>query len=273
MEKVRRLEPLPETKRELFLLSGNKCAFPSCEQILLNQFGHFIGEICHIEAAKSGGERFNPNQTNEERRHISNLVLMCPTHHEVTDNVQKYPVRKMQEIKRLHESKAYSGNGLTSSDAESFIDSTFIYEPVSLKNVNVLPTHEFGVSSDEIINTVNDLIKIIARVPRQTRSLLAHCILSSSGEYYLEFDPREIRTRLRIRDEEVMSHAAILQRFDLMSDVDNDEYPHALRQYVISPDRNDDQVWFLIMLREKGLSNPRLLLDIIENLNFIHLEA
>lgn len=71
MEKVRRLEPLPETKRQLFLLSGNKCAFPGCEQILLDQFGHFIGEICHIEAANEGGERFNPHQTNEQRRHIS----------------------------------------------------------------------------------------------------------------------------------------------------------------------------------------------------------
>lgn len=46
--------------------------------------GNFIGQICHIEAAEEGGERFNPNMTNEERRAFDNLMLMCYEHHVVT---------------------------------------------------------------------------------------------------------------------------------------------------------------------------------------------
>lgn len=273
MEKVRRLEPLPETKRQLFLLSGNKCAFPGCEQILLDQFGHFIGEICHIEAANEGGERFNPHQTNEQRRHISNLVLMCPTHHGVTDNISEFPVSRMQEIKSTHESKAITGNGLTSSQVETFVDATFVNAPPLLVNVNELPLDDYGLTSDEIINSVNLLIQVISRIPRQTRSLYAHCILSSFGDDYLEFEPREVRNRLGITDNVVIEHAALLQRYGLMSDVDNDDYPHRLSQGIISPQRDDSQIWFLIMLREKYSSRPQMLLDIIENLNFVHLET
>lgn len=70
MEIVKRLEPLTSTKRALYLLSRNECAFPHCKQLMVDRFGHFIGEICHIEAANKEGERFNPQQSNEERRHI-----------------------------------------------------------------------------------------------------------------------------------------------------------------------------------------------------------
>jgi hypothetical protein len=272
MEKVRRLEPLPETKRKLFLLSGNKCAFPGCEQILLDKFEHFIGEICHIEAANGGGERFNLNQTNEQRRDISNLVLMCRNHHGVTNNVSEYLVSRMQEIKFSHESKAYSGNGLTSSDAETFIDATFVNAVPELNNVNGLPLNDFGLGSDEIINSVNSLIQVISKIPRQTRSLYAHCILASFGDDYLEFDPREVRNRVKTTDNVFIEHAALLQRYGLMSDVDNDEYPHRLSQYITSPQTDDNQTWFLIMLRDECSVKPGLILDIMENLNFVHLE-
>ncbi len=273
MEKVRRLEPLPETKRELFLLSGNKCAFPGCEQLMLDQFGHFIGQICHIEAANIGGERFNPSQTNEQRRHISNLVLMCPTHHGVTNNVQQYPVSKMKEIKREHESKAYIGNGLTASDADTFIDSTFSNIVNLLNNVEELHLSEYGFTNSEMINSVNDFIAAIARVPRQTRSLYAHCILSSHGDDYLEFDPREITIRLGISNQIFITNSSILKRYGFLSDIDNDEYPHGVRQYLISPTKDDNHIWFLMMVRDKYLTNPNQLLDIFENLNFIHIES
>ncbi|MFB2846121.1 hypothetical protein ACE1BG_07520 [Aeromonas veronii] len=273
MEKVRRLEPLPETKRQLFLLSGNKCAFPGCEQIMLDQFGHFIGQICHIESANVGGQRFNASQSNEQRRHISNLVLMCPTHHGVTNNVQQFPVSKLKKIKEVHESKAFMGNGLIASDAETFVDSTFSNNVNLISNVNELPLYNYGFTSAEIIGAVNNFITILSRVPRLTRSFYAHCIMSSHGDDNLEFDPREIAIRLRISEQIVIANSAILQRFGLLSEVDSDNYPHTLRQYVISPTKDDNHIWFLLMVRNKYLSNPMQILDIFENLNFVHLES
>ncbi|QED48347.1 hypothetical protein FSZ17_14485 [Cytobacillus dafuensis] len=50
-------------------------AFPSCKKTILNDTGNFVGQVCHIEAAMPGGERFNPNQTNGERRAFSNLIF------------------------------------------------------------------------------------------------------------------------------------------------------------------------------------------------------
>ena len=274
MQKVKRLEPLPETKRQLFLLSRNKCAFANCEQILLDQSGHFIGEICHIEAANKGGERFNPSQTNEERRHISNLLLMCPTHHGVTNNFKEYPVSRMKEIKCQHEGKAYAGQELTYRESECFIDSSFVDAIPILNNIDELPLTEYNLTSNEIINSVNNFIQTISNVPRKTRSLYAYCILCSFGDDYLEFDPREVRNRLGITDDIFLEHAGVLQRYRLLSEIDNDDYPQILRQFIISPSKRDDnQIWFLIMLRELRKSNRELLLDIIENLNFIHLET
>lgn len=104
-EKAKRLNPLPETLRELFLKSGNCCAFPSCQRLMIDNDGVFIGQICHIESAEVGGQRFNALRTNEERRHFSNLMLMCYDHHTITNDVTKYKVEVLRNMKTDHEAK------------------------------------------------------------------------------------------------------------------------------------------------------------------------
>lgn len=54
--------------KKLFALSGNRCAFPDCDKILVDEHDNIFAQICHIEAAEPGGVRYNPNQTDEERR-------------------------------------------------------------------------------------------------------------------------------------------------------------------------------------------------------------
>jgi hypothetical protein len=58
-KKKARLAPLSVTLRELFLKSGNLCAYPGCGKLMMNADGVFIGMVCHIEGAEEGGERFN----------------------------------------------------------------------------------------------------------------------------------------------------------------------------------------------------------------------
>ena len=86
-EKVKRLGPKKKTLRELFLFSGNICAYPRCESLMMNKGGVFVGEVCHIEAAAEGGPRFNPGMANEDRRRANNLILLCHEHHRVVDDV------------------------------------------------------------------------------------------------------------------------------------------------------------------------------------------
>jgi hypothetical protein len=87
-EKAKRLTPTSDTLRELFLKSGNLCSFPGCPQLMMNLEGVFIAQICHIEAAEEGGERFNQNMTNEQRRSAANLMLMCYEHHQVPASIR-----------------------------------------------------------------------------------------------------------------------------------------------------------------------------------------
>ena len=99
-----RLRILESTLKRLFALTGNRCAFPDCPHDVVNQHGDLIAEVCHIEAANSdGGQRFNPDQEDEERRAFDNLIVLCPTHHTTTDNVDEYPVERLQKMKREHE--------------------------------------------------------------------------------------------------------------------------------------------------------------------------
>lgn len=104
-EKPKRLTPTKETLIRLFAKSGNQCAFEGCPHNLFNSDGVFIAEVCHIEAALTGGERFNPELNNEQRRAENNLILFCKEHHKVTDNEIEYSVKRLREIKQKHENK------------------------------------------------------------------------------------------------------------------------------------------------------------------------
>jgi hypothetical protein len=101
-----RLDITPKTRMRLYALSGNQCAFPGCGVAFVSPENETnISNICHIEAAEEGGERYNPNSNDEERRSFKNLILLCPNHHKVTDNVHTYTVEVLREMKRTHEAK------------------------------------------------------------------------------------------------------------------------------------------------------------------------
>jgi len=111
-ETPKRRQPTPDTLRELFLKSGNRCAFPGCHANLMDQDGNFVGQLCHIEAAEMGGERFNEMMTNEERRALSNLMLMCYPHHRITNDTQKYTVGALRRMKITHEARSTGADPL-----------------------------------------------------------------------------------------------------------------------------------------------------------------
>ena len=92
--------------RALFARSSNQCAFPGCIHTLLNSKNEFVAQICHIEAAKPGGERYNPTQNEDSRRAYANLVILCYQHHIETNDVHEYPVEKLKKIKSDHENKS-----------------------------------------------------------------------------------------------------------------------------------------------------------------------
>lgn len=100
----RRLAVTQKTIQKLYAKSGNRCAFPECNKIFYDDHStQNLSNICHIEAAEVGGQRFNPKQTNEDRRHYDNLILLCPNHHVTTDDVKQYTVKALKDMKQKHE--------------------------------------------------------------------------------------------------------------------------------------------------------------------------
>lgn len=98
-----RLPIRKEALRDLAILSKNKCAFPDCDHPILNLQGVYVAELCHIHAAEPGGQRYDPSQSDEERRSPENLLFLCHQHHKETDDEARYPPERLREIKRAHE--------------------------------------------------------------------------------------------------------------------------------------------------------------------------
>lgn len=97
------------TLRFLYGKSGNKCAFPGCNEPIFEDNGLLTGECCHIEAFSQGGARYNPDTNEDEKNEESNLVLMCSRHHKIIDSLpEEYTVDKLKTIKKEHEA-LYSG--------------------------------------------------------------------------------------------------------------------------------------------------------------------
>lgn len=97
------------TIRRLDTLSCNECAAPDCNRKLLARDDEtIISKICHIEAASPAGPRWNPNMTDDDRRHFSNLILLCDECHTLIDNKLKeadYPVDTLKRWKSAHEAR------------------------------------------------------------------------------------------------------------------------------------------------------------------------
>lgn len=136
-ETPKRLEVTKEVLRVLCAFSGNLCAFPGCRHLIFTPEGVLVAELCHIEAAMPGGERFNPDMTNEERRSFSNLMFMCHRHHVITDDVDEYPVSVLQEMKAKHEA-LFSLDKMSDRIAEELYDYTSQLRVSTVQNLNNL---------------------------------------------------------------------------------------------------------------------------------------
>jgi len=152
-EKARQYKP--STIRRLDILSGNQCAEPNCKKKLIARDEEtIISKICHIEAANENGPRYNQSQTDEERRHFDNLILLCDECHSIIDNNDnevKYPVALLKEWKRNHESLRH-GQLANSSILSIAIDAIakVDFEEVSDKNIGMPPNIDSKIKFNDI---------------------------------------------------------------------------------------------------------------------------
>src|SRR3984957_2457586 len=88
--------PNDPTIKTLFAVSGNVCAFrdpegrlPACEEHLTDpEWKSVKARICHIAGRRPDSARHVEAMTDDQRAHFDNLILLCPTHHVLVDDLE-----------------------------------------------------------------------------------------------------------------------------------------------------------------------------------------
>jgi hypothetical protein len=227
-KKPKRLAPSRDTLRELYLKSGNRCAFPGCERALFNAQGVFVAQVCHIEAAATGGERFNENQTDEERRAAANLVLMCYDHHVETNDVDMFPVERMKQIKLEHE-QIFSD--VVGRIQQTITDRTTLAAPKYPKNLRRLNRIlAWNLTDSELLASLEELLLVLnqfAKLPLPTRQFFKIVVNHGhrvSFNVDLEVSVAEVEQSTALRPDEIRGFLSVLDRHGFIVDANVDEF-------------------------------------------------
>jgi len=166
--------PKISTIKRLFAVSGNRCAFPTCDSPLVHD-GKVTGRVCHIKAARPGGKRYDRNQTSSERHGCQNLILMCPVHHDVIDDDEvEYPVGRLIKLKADHESQRGAPLEIDDRSAQQFIVllSTATTNVTNVYNQNVSSINQSGGITAHTVN-IGKPRRVMGQ--RMKRGILEQC--------------------------------------------------------------------------------------------------
>lgn len=264
MEEVKRLTPKPEVLRELFLKSGNVCAFPDCLHPIVDSNGIYVAQLCHIEAAAIGGPRFNASQSNEQRRQFENLLLMCNRHHKETDDVTRFPVSKMKEIKRSHESKFEK---ILDSLANDVYDVALAYEPIPPQSAEAF-VEEGWIEEEEIpvyLDEMSQLLQLLHKISPVTRKILL-LVVNRADPSNGHFSLNEFQYVVSMESKEAYNHIAILESYGLLyDDEDSNLFERKLRLQSITKESPHPVI---LLLKEYCEKRSVDLSAILVDLNF-----
>ncbi|MFD8615314.1 hypothetical protein ACFV09_41615 [Streptomyces sp. NPDC059631] len=222
-DKNDRLEPRTEVSRELWLLSGNECAFPQCHKRLLNEHDDWQGEIAHIHGVKDTSARYSERMSAEDKRAVENLLLLCPEHHGKVDGQNGrnfYSVRDLQEMKRKHESRFR--RALTQVEQEiGDLTVTNVVVPCTTL-AGIAPADWTQEDVDYFLPKVNELADIVRGLTQPSRQLLAWRVAQ-----VLPVGIAEVADRMGQSRERIMELVEQLSRFRLAA-IEEDEWPYTL---------------------------------------------
>jgi hypothetical protein len=134
------------TLRHLFSHSGNRCAHPECDHILVNDDGVFVAQVAHISAAEPGGPRYDADLSDDYRRSAANLILLCYRHHREMDLNPDIKVTDILEQKHLHERKFREGGfdpgpetlNAISAEQEAFWSNVLVINELARRDFNLV---------------------------------------------------------------------------------------------------------------------------------------
>lgn len=266
------------TTRELYLYSGNQCAFTACTEVLLMEDSTWNCEAAHIYGVKANSARGGHDLTNEQLRDPSNLLLMCLKHHHVIDNKQleaTYTVEVVQGMKAQHETKYRTALlGL-----ERIIDSTAGVVIKRPRNLCALDGFCANLTDDEIRENVvmaAPFIDALVKQPAALRDVIALVLVHGRAENFYG-TRRVLATTTRIEAvassitrDELARRARSLEHDGLLS-IEEDEGV----SYFLLVDPAAKRVgWDLfVAIHDFAGSDPQTVRKIIEDLDFTELDA
>lgn len=222
----KRLPPTAETKRELYLYSGNKCAFTGCKASLLLNDSTWNCNIAHIYAVEVNWPRGDHQLSDEDLRKSSNLLLLCTKHHKVIDNPKLedgYTVEVVQQMKREHERKYREAI----ADLERIDDLSASEEAQLPINMQALEG-SFG-TQDEVpgsLIAMRPWIEAITSQPKAIRDLilicLAHGKIDERGTRRVRVKTTQIEGSVSCSSEEISRYAKHLEDDGLLSIYEDD---------------------------------------------------
>ncbi len=283
-EKAKRLTPTGDVLRELFLKSGNLCAFPGCVSLMMNAAGVFVGQVCHIEAAEVGGERFNIMMTNEERRHVSNLMLMCYAHHKETNDVVKFPADRLRHFKADHEQRFARPDRAMLENLQDWTKADEPSMPRSLIRLNtVLGWERPPEDLQECLGELHEYIERLRRTPIELRRFLGavvqrihtmretRVVRETLGAFGVKILVSDLKGAFKLSERAICDRANQLEGYGLgvIDEMDTELGPKAA--VFIGDLRSGWKLWFdLIEFCEKA---PESMNVFIDDLDFARLDS
>jgi len=161
---------------------GIRCSNPGCRKLTTGPRSEStkiinIGVGAHITAAATGGPRFDPNLSSEERKSPENGVWLCQNCAKLVDNdPDRYPVKILQGWKQLAENAALSeiegGEVSQKQTQENQIDLEISYLKVHMESERHDYVLEIKVQnlSNEIIRSYHIDLEFPARVVEKSKA-------------------------------------------------------------------------------------------------------
>jgi hypothetical protein len=224
-----RLKPDFKTLRSLYIRSGNLCAYPKCEIVMLNKEGTMIGEVCHIEAVSRTGPRHRKGMSDNELRSGENLILMCRNHHKKVDgNPAKYTVKRLRAIKAAHEDKfSEVSDTLRRTLSGEFKDET---QSVLVNNASTLKRYKKIADSDLTPGDIENCLKQLASFSKKLQvtpipvrrfvvAIIERAIRLDRKTHQIIVPASDVRGALKLSDYKINSLGGDLKNYRL-GDVD-----------------------------------------------------
>ncbi|MGW0670666.1 hypothetical protein [Streptomyces sp. NPDC002746] len=229
-----RMEPLGQVARELWILSGNECAFDPCTERLICEDGAFIGEVAHIHGVEPSSPRHESALDRQALRAVDNLMLLCPKHHTRIDHVNsrsKYPAPMLRRMKRKHEDRFRA--------AAAYIEAQFTdhTRAATVHYATTLDALHAAIGVDKLtpdekhddVAMVNTIADKLAELTLPARSLLSFLVQADAV-----LGIAEVSRRTRRSQSEISSTMEELDRLGyayLEREPDEDEPRGALKLY------------------------------------------